>query len=54
MMKKFDKLDVLDVLDQLKCINSLIKERQTLRKISSNLKISKTTYRNRVAMIDYI
>jgi len=48
-----EEFNKLEVLDQLKYINSLLKEGQTLRKISSNLKMSKTTYRDRFAKIDY-
>ena len=54
LSKNKKKLITIVSLDQLKCINSLLKERQTLRKINSNLKMFKTAYRYRFDKIDYI
>ena len=44
----------LEILMQLKYINSLLKEGKSLRSISSDLNMSKTTFRDRFAKIGYV
>jgi uncharacterized protein YkvS len=49
-----DEFNKLEVLDQLKYINSLLTEGKSLRSISSDLNMSKTTFRDRFVKIGYI
>ena len=49
-----DDFNELEIIDQLKYINIKLSENKSLRAIANDLKMSKTTFRDRFLKIGYV